>query len=499
MDRRRAASLTLTAALITLVAAAPAGASTAGVQGGTLTVTGSGSERNLISVAVAGTQIRVVDTAARITAGAGCRVSGRTASCPITGLTELVVDLGDGNDRVSVSRAVTLRGRLRGGGGNDTLIGGGGPDELDGGAGRDIVSYDGRPDPVRVSIGEGADDGAPGEGDNVIAVEQLIGGAGADTLIGSGTGERIEGRNGNDTIDGRGGNDALIGGAGADVLQGGDGDDVFVASSASDGADTMQGGAGGDRADYAARTRGVVADPDGRPDDGERPGGGLSAVGLVPAIALLSSSEGDNLMPDVEHLRGGSADDVLAAGATAGRIEGGRGTDVVQGGRGADTLDGGAGFDRLLARDGRTDRIACGTEGDRAFVDGNDTPGADCESVLRSFAVTLAPLARTATDGAVPVRVSCPAQAATRCVGAVRAMTFRKLRTPGGKLRNATLGAARFNVPAGTTVDVQLRLSDAGRATLQRLGGATRVRLAARGRDEAGVGRPSSRRFVLRG
>jgi len=495
-------SLPLAVLVLSAAGAAPAAASTAGVQGTTLTVAGASGERNRVSIGVSGDRVTVTDTGATIRAGAGCSASGRTVSCPLAGLTELVADLGDRNDRIGVSRGVRLRARLRGGSGDDVLAGGGGPDELDGGTGRDLVSYAARLDAVAVTVGGGADDGAPGEGDDVVAgVEHVIGTAGADALTGSGAGERLEGRQSDDRIDGRGGNDTLIGGSGADAVAGGDGGDVLLALSGLDGADVLMGGGGNDRADYGPRVRGVVADADGRADDGDRPGGQLAATGIVPAIARLASAERDNVMPDVEGLRGGRADDVLAAGPAGGRIEGLAGTDVVGGGPGADRLEGGAGFDRLLARDGRPDTLLCGTQGDRAFADDRDTAVVDCEQASRSFAVALAPGARRLSPGgALPVRVTCPAQAAVRCVGAVRAVTVRRLARPGGRARReVVLGAARFNVPAGATLETAVRVGAGGREILRRLGGATRVRLAARGRDEAGAARPAAARLVLRG
>jgi len=494
-------SLLLPLVLTFAAAASPAAASTAGVQGTTLTVTGGSGEANRLGVAVAGDRIRVTERGATIRAGEGCTLSGRTVSCPLEGLTELVADLGDRGDRVSVSRGVRLSARLRGGSGNDLLAGGGGPDELDGGTGRDVVSYAARPDAVAVTVGGGADDGAPGEGDDVVAgVEHVIGTPGPDILTGSRAGERLEGRRGADLLDGRGGNDTVIGGAGGDAMAGGDGADVLLALRGPDGADVLIVGGGVDRADYGPRLRGVVVDADGRADDGDRPGGRLSATGPVPAIAALASTEGDNVMPDVEGLRGGRADDVLAAGPAGGRIEGLGGTDVVGGGPAGDRLEGGAGFDRLLARDGRGDTLLCGAQIDRAFTDDSDAALVDCEQRSRSFAVALAPLARTLTpEGALRVRVSCPAQAAVRCVGAARAVTVRRLARPGGRRREVVLGAARFNVPAGTSVETTLTVGAQGRAILRRLGGATRVRIAARGRDEAGPARPAATRLVLRG
>jgi Ca2+-binding RTX toxin-like protein len=496
MPRRLLPFLVLAAALL---AAPAAHASTVGVQGTTLTVTGAARETNRFTVSQDSDEYRVTDSRAQPTAGAGCTLSGRTVACPRAGLTDLVADAGDRNDRIEVRRDVTLRGRLRGGTGNDALVGGGGPDELDGGSGRDVASYSSRTDPVTVTLGGGQPDGAPGEGDDVRSVEQLIGTGGSDDLTGNGSGERLEGRAGDDRVHGNGGNDTLIGGSGDDVVTGGTGNDVLLASSTRDGTDVLDGGDGTDRADYGPRAAGVVVDPDGRADDGERPGGRLGFTGAVPAIAGLTSAEGDNVLPDVESVRGGRGDDVLAAGRSAGRIEGREGTDVVGGGPGDDLLDGGSGFDRLLGRDQNADELRCGTQTDRVFADARDQPNSDCEATSRSLAIGVAPLQRSLDDGALPIRVTCPAQAAVRCVGAMRLVTLRRLRTSGGRSRTVTLGSARISAPAGRSVDTRVTLTNAGRAALDRLGGATRVRVVPRGRDEAGAARRSSTRFVLRG
>jgi hypothetical protein len=80
-----------------------------------------------------------------------------------------------------------------------------------------------------------------------------------------------------------------------------------------------------------------------------------------------------------------------------------------------------------------------------------------------------------------------------RCVGVVRASTVRRL-----KKRPVPLGSARFNTAAGTIVDLEIAVPEAGRAALRRFAPATRVRLVGRGRDEAGPARDAIRRFVLR-
>ena len=127
---------------------------------------------------------------------------------------------GGGNDRL---RNWAGADRLSGGAGNDHLRGGQGADVVMGGPGRDVASYAGHTAGVRASIGTGADDGRPGEGDNIAAdVENLRGGPGNDTLIGSAGPNQLFGLGGNDRLTGLAGNDLLSGGAGRDLLDGRD-------------------------------------------------------------------------------------------------------------------------------------------------------------------------------------------------------------------------------------------------------------------------------------
>lgn len=171
----------------------------------------------------------------------------------------------------------------------------------------------------------------------------------------------------------------------------------------------------------------------------------------------------------------------------------------MSGGPAVDELDGGDGFDRVLARDGRADRIDCGPGIDRVFADDEDPKHRSCERSSLTFALGVAPLARTTDeDGAAPVRVTCPAQSAHRCVGAVRLVTVRRVRTTTGRLRTAMLAAAKLHLVAGTSTDIKLVLDQRARSIVRRLGTATRVRAIVRGRDEAGAARPGAARFILR-
>jgi hypothetical protein len=101
------------------------------------------------------------------------------------------LDGGDGDDTLS------------GGEDQDRLIGGSGTDSMEGDEDIDVVTYADRSGPVTITVGNGlADDGAPGEGDEVgFSVENATGGAGGDTIAGSSLVNAIDGGAGDDTIE----------------------------------------------------------------------------------------------------------------------------------------------------------------------------------------------------------------------------------------------------------------------------------------------------------
>ncbi|MFN8217195.1 MAG: hypothetical protein U0R71_11445 [Solirubrobacterales bacterium] len=100
--------------------------------------------------------------------------------CEAAAIGGFEINAGPGDDRVTLSGAVTVPATIRGGAGADVLLGGAAADKLLGDAGNDRL------------YGRGGDD-------------WLYGGAGADQLYGGP------------------GNDRLAGGAGFDVLRGGGG------------------------------------------------------------------------------------------------------------------------------------------------------------------------------------------------------------------------------------------------------------------------------------
>ena len=169
-----------------------------------------------------------------------------------------VIDGGAGND-------TTVDGQggadvLRGGDGNDTLRGDkhndpASPDVIDGGPGYDQVDADWMVEagqhqpPIAVSEDGQANDGRPGEGDNVTNLEKIylnapatLSGDGEDdeytvfnteatpsNLSGGGGNDKLSAFDYDDTVDGGVGNDTLTGGYGNDTITGGPGKDTIYA------------------------------------------------------------------------------------------------------------------------------------------------------------------------------------------------------------------------------------------------------------------------------
>ena len=194
------------------------------------------------------------------------------------GATIVTLDGGAGNDKLKGWQSDdTLRGgpgddEIDGSGGNDRVEGGDGNDKLrpdtyygpgndyvDGGAGIDTVDDWSIPDshthpPISLSMDGVANDGRPGEYDNVVNVEKvtssvsgtLAGGDGNDefevwanvdegnsTLLGNGGADKLITGDYQDTVDGGAGNDVINAGFGNDTITGGPGQDTINADATS--------------------------------------------------------------------------------------------------------------------------------------------------------------------------------------------------------------------------------------------------------------------------
>jgi Ca2+-binding RTX toxin-like protein len=244
--------------------------------------------------------------------------------------------------------------RISGSGGDDVLDGGAntsGSDSLDGGDGSDTLSGRAGDDEL---AGESGDDALSGAG----GTDTLHGGDGNDDLEGGAGSDTVDGGTGDDSVNGAesdltgaDGADHLTGGAGADMLFGVDGNDDMDGGP---GPDRMSGGDGTDTVDYEGRSRKVTVTLDGVANDGE-------------------PLEGDNVLPNVENVLGGSVGDDLSGDNDDNMIDAGPGEDLVTGRAGRDILEGGNAPDLIQARDGDSDRVNCGDDGDLAVVDRRDT------------------------------------------------------------------------------------------------------------------------------
>jgi len=406
---------------------------------------------------------------------------------------------GEGNDLID------------GGEGDDVVDGGDGPsglqldsDRLVGGPGVDRVSYLRRTDPLRVSLGDGANDGAPGEADVASAdFEQLRGGAGGDQLTGGPGGDVIDGGGGADVVDGgagadrldggddgaadtldggagadtlegragddhlAGGDDAdqlagddggdrLAGGAGADRLAGGAGDDELDGGS---GGDALEGGAGTDTVRYPGRAALVQVTIDGVANDGEV---AVSGEGRTRIEEGARPIEGDNVDATNERVTATRSDDTVSGDGRPNALQGDAGEDFIDGAGGADSLNGGGANDAILARDGSRDRVTCGAGYDFVVADSRDLASgraAACEYV--DDGSRSAPRARR--DVVVRPRCPGPRDAEISPPGTARGMPVDQ----------------RVLVPVGTAVDaydcaVRLTAADGrGHARGGTLGGGT--------------------------
>jgi Ca2+-binding RTX toxin-like protein len=244
--------------------------------------------------------------------------------------------------------------------GDDTLAGGGSDDRLEGGAGNDSMTGEGGGDTL---MGADGDDGLGGGDGN----DNLSGGGGSDALAGEGDNDTLAGGAGIDRLDGGAGGDSLnggevglVGGDGGDQLNGGAGPDLLLGGPGDDrldggpGGDQINGEQGSDTLTYEDRTNPVTVTLDGLPNDGE-------------------DREGDNVGADVEIILGGTVWDTLTGDRDPNTLRGGSGEDLITGKAGPDVLDGGEAPDLIWARDGDTDAVDCGDDGDLAIVDRGDT------------------------------------------------------------------------------------------------------------------------------
>lgn len=133
------------------------------------------------------------------------------------------IESGAGNDLV------------QSGSGDDVIVGGSGEgdDTYDGGDGIDSVVYSSATQGITVNLSLLQDQASGSEigTDQIIGIENVVGGNGDDHIVGTLGANTLVGDGGNDTLSGLDGNDTLDGGAGNDTIDGGAGVDTAVYSS----------------------------------------------------------------------------------------------------------------------------------------------------------------------------------------------------------------------------------------------------------------------------
>jgi len=324
---------------------------------------------------------------------------------------------GDGVDTVTGGAGDDT---IDGGAGIDTLIGGAGDDTLTGGQGGDntsdnnIADYGAATAAITVSLSASSSvtgDGSVGT-DTLIGVETILGSDHNDvfTADGSFSGQygafnEFEGRGGDDTITGNGTTrvsyeQALAGvqvdfatgtaegidagdlaNVGTDTFTGGvfevsasDHDDILIGSDGSDfesfrgrgGNDSIDGGGGSDdRADYGLSNPGEVqGDVTVNIDS-------VAQFGLAAGMAL-DGFGGTDTLANIEHVRGGTANDKIAGNAADNSLLGEAGNDTLLGLDGNDQLFGGDGDDDLDGGSGDYDYYGGSTGDDTLRFGGGD-------------------------------------------------------------------------------------------------------------------------------
>jgi Ca2+-binding RTX toxin-like protein len=411
-----------------------------------------------------------------------------------------------GNEQKNVLQGSNGNDALEGLAGDDRLVGGSGADRFTGGTGEDTVSYGTVGAAVSISADGVANDGVPGEGDNVgTDVERLEGGPANDRITGSDAKPTT-------LLSGGGGNDVLNGGFFSNVLDGGP------------GSDDISGGNNSDTVTYEVRSNPVVVTLDGVRDDGESgekdlafpdvenirggrgadqlignslgntieggPGndtilglggfnrliGGPGAEDFSPGpgsdtvsyddhtvgVTVTTdgvandgaASEGDNVRPGIESIDGSPADDTMTGGDGAEDVDGREGNDTLTGGLGEDSLNGSDGDDTIFARDGVRDSVDCGLGVDRAELDLQDTFDVFevCESVdqgairegpnVRFLSRTM----RVGRDGRVRVALRCPRKLRSPCAGRLALERIRRKRKGSKRKRTKRLVRTKLGV-----------------------------------------------------
>ena len=189
-------------------------AGTASVVGSTLTYAAGAGEANSVSIAfdAAISGYRITDSTAPVMGGPGCGAVDHEVDCEDKGVSVIIVNLRDGDDKW-LGGDIKVVPTVDGGAGSDDLEGIG---FLSGGDGNDTLK-------------------------SLDVDSQLDGGAGDDLLVGGIGNDNLDGGSGDDLLIGNDGNDTLLGGPGLDrVDASGDGTKIVDCQARDD--EIIQGG-----------------------------------------------------------------------------------------------------------------------------------------------------------------------------------------------------------------------------------------------------------------
>ena len=273
-----------------------------------------------------------------ITVGGGADIVGDNGNNFLTALDDVQsgFNIIEGNGGVDVITTGAGNDTLYGGTGNDQLYagadsdyvnGGTGDDRIDGGAGVDLIDYTAAGSALYIDLRVATQTATGGLGTDVITlIENVNGGAFADTLIGNAGINTLYGFSGTDSLVLLEGDDFGYGGAGDDYLAGRDGNDSLFGDDNNDvidggnGIDTLRGNAGDDY---------IIGGAD---NDTIYGGDGAGNVGDI----------GDRW------LGGDGGNDTIFGNLGTDRLSGGAGNDFLTGGEGFDYMTGEAGIDTFI-------------------------------------------------------------------------------------------------------------------------------------------------------
>ena len=511
-NARRVGALAAAAAAAALILPAAASAAVTGtVTGNTATLSGDAAadtiiisqDNGLLRHNLAGFNSAIdFDSAAAgdqtLTTAATLTINGGGGDDIIVGGPNAdVLNGDDGNDRIT---GFTGADDVNGGAGNDLMQwnNGDGSDTNDGDAGVDETLITGRnttDDMTVANNGAGrqlftrAAPGAftvdmgtveklhltPFQGDDKLVTQPDVtlpitveAGPGLDTITTGAGNDVIEGGEDVDTLNGGAGGDRILGNPGNDTMNGDAGDDTLVWNNG-DGTDTMNGGDGLDRIEDnlgAANDVSQLKVDNGivRYDRINAPFGLNIATSEVFELNTFGGDDTLDVAPGVGALiavtaDGGEGNDRFTGGDEADTFLGGLGDDTLTPGTGSDTANGQDGNDTLLLRDGIGDLAVGGPGTDSATVDKLDAVASDVENVDRSKsgakALAIGRDALVSKRSKAQLSLSCDASALEGCHGRISLTAKVKI---GGKKLVAHLASARYDLAAGESKTIELRI-----------------------------------------